>query len=156
MSNELQIEHCIAETLKHIRLVSKNMNKFIRDLIKRAEHHDDSKLIEPELTPFAENTHLLGTLEYDSPAYKESLKNLQSTLDHHYANNRHHPQHFPDGIDGMTLVDLIEMLCDWKAAGCRNKNGNIRQSIEANAARFNMSPQLKKIFENTVREYFTE
>ena len=54
----------------------------------------------------------------------------------------------------MTLIDLIEMLCDWKAATVRNKNGNIRKSIEHNADRFKMSPQLKQIFENTVREMF--
>ena len=56
----------------------------------------------------------------------------------------------------MTLVDLIEMLADWKAATERNKDGNIRKSIEINSGKYNMSPQLRTIFENTVREYFKE
>ncbi len=56
----------------------------------------------------------------------------------------------------MTLVDLIEMLADWRAATKRNKNGNIRKSIDINAEKYGISPQLKKIFENTVREMFKD
>ena len=52
----------------------------------------------------------------------------------------------------MNLFDLIEMLVDWKAASERHNNGNIRKSIEINGNRFNMSPQLIRIFENTVKD----
>ena len=48
---------------------------------------------------------------------------FKPAIDHHYANNRHHPEHWPNGINDMTLMDLIEMLADWKAATARNKNG---------------------------------
>ena len=38
--------------------------------------------------------------------------------------NRHHPEHFgEDGIRGMNLPDVVEMLCDWKAASERTKDG---------------------------------
>jgi hypothetical protein len=50
----------------------------------------------------------------------------------------------------MNLVDLIEMLCDWKAASTRHNDGNLRRSIEVNGDRFGMSPQLIKIFENSI------
>lgn len=59
-------------------------------------------------------------------------------------------------IGEMTLMDLMEMLCDWKAATQRNKNGNIRKSIEINADRYKINAQLRKILENTVRELFPE
>jgi hypothetical protein len=49
----------------------------------------------------------------------------------------------------MNLIDLVEMLCDWKAASERHNDGNIRKSIEINASRFTISPQLVKILENT-------
>jgi hypothetical protein len=46
-------------------------------------------------------------------------------LKHHYAHNRHHPEFFgEDGVDGMSLVDVIEMpasQCDRDAGrleGC--------------------------------------
>ena len=53
-------------------------------------------------------------------------------------------------INGMTLFDLIEMLCDWVAAGQRHDDGDIKKSLEINQERFNISPQLQQILENTV------
>lgn len=148
--------YCLAETFKHIKEVGKNLNIFSKDLIDRGENHDNSKLEEPELSIFAENTHKLGTVTYGSDEYKALLVEIKPAIDNHYSKNRHHPEHWPNGIEDMTLIDLCEMLADWKAATKRNKNGNIRKSIEINAAKYNMSPQLRTIFENTVREYFTE
>lgn len=142
------------ETIKHIHQVRKYLYRFIEDLDERAREHDQSKLEEPEASIFGKYTPDLAKAEYGSEEYENCLKNVQPALDHHYANNRHHPQHWPNGINDMTLVDLVEMLCDWKAATQRNKNGNIRKSVEHNAERFGMSDQLKQIFENTVREIF--
>jgi hypothetical protein len=52
-------------------------------------------------------------------------------LKHHYSHNRHHPEFFgEDGVDGMTLVDLIEMLADWKAATERHDDGDLAKSLE--------------------------
>jgi len=126
----------------------------IESLDERARNHDQSKLESPEQEIFGETFEELGKTEYGTPEYDKLLERVKPAIDHHYANNRHHPEHWPDGINNMTLIDLIEMLCDWKAATKRNKNGNIRTSIEKNATRFQMSDQLKQIFENTVREEF--
>lgn len=57
-------------------------------------------------------------------------------------------------ISKMNLLDIMEMFCDWKASSERHNDGNIRKSIEINADRFNMCPQLVKIFENTA-EYLS-
>lgn len=54
----------------------------------------------------------------------------------------------------MSLVDLVEMLSDWRSATKRNKDGNLVKSIEINCQKYGISPQLRKIFENTVREIF--
>lgn len=40
------------------------------------------------------------------------------------------------GFDEMCLLDLIEMLADWKAATERHADGDLRRSIEQNAKRF--------------------
>ena len=56
----------------------------------------------------------------------------------------------------MTLLDIVELLCDWRAATERNKNGNIRMSIEKNTVRYKISPQLAQIMQNTVREMFQD
>ena len=144
------------ETTKHIHMVRELLHGMISELDDRARKHDQSKLESPEAEILAEHTPDLAKTTYGTPEYDELLKKVQPALDHHYANNRHHPEHWPDGINDMTLLDLVEMLCDWKAATTRNKNGNIRKSIEHNKERFEMSDQLTQIFENTVREHFTD
>jgi len=53
------------------------------------------------------------------------------------------------GINGMTLIDVIEMFCDWKAASERHADGDILKSIEINGKRFNIDQQLKQIILNT-------
>lgn len=78
-------------------------------------------------------------------------------LEHHYVNNRHHPEYFKSdipeasGIKNMNLVDLVEMFCDWKAATLRHKDGDIIKSIEQNQVRFGYSDDLKAIFLNTAK-----
>jgi hypothetical protein len=100
---------------------------------------------------FAEITPILAELTYGSEEYQESLDKLKPALDHHYASNRHHPEHFVNGVNDMTLVDLIEMFCDWKASSLRQNDGNLLKSIEISAERFNIDPQLKQILINTAR-----
>ena len=56
------------------------------------------------------------------------------------------------GIYGMSLLDVIEMLADWKAAGMRHANGDITTSLEINKDRFGISEQLFIILKNTVKE----
>ena len=45
------------------------------------------------------------------------------------------------------------MLCDWKAATLRHKDGNLRKSIELNSKRFGYDNQLKQIFINTAKMF---
>lgn len=329
MSLENLKTKCLEQTLFHIKRVNHFLNICVKELIDRCEHHDDSKLEEPELSGFAINTEKLSKVEYGSTEYTEMLKELKPTIEHHYANNRHHAEFFaseevwkeakgyegfyeisskgriknkkgeilrpaltpvgyfraslakkkikknhlihrmvaeafienPDDkpivnhinsnrldnfvenlewatasenlihayesgykkscvkylvycpelniatrgiekmvkvlrkngyekansgtilgvlkgrgkkhldlsferidedgfhylnsyISDMNLIDVLEMLCDWRAAGERNKNGNIKKSIEVNAERYGLSPQLRKILENTARDLF--
>jgi rubrerythrin len=56
-------------------------------------------------------------------------------------------------INGMSLLDVIEMLADWKAAGMRHADGDIQKSLEINKKRFDISDQMAAILENTVKEF---
>lgn len=87
------------ETMEHIRKVQGYLNRLAMDLIRRGEEHDQSKLHPPEVGLFTEHTKSLHGLTYGSPEYKACLDKLKPALDHHYARNRHHPQHFPDVWD---------------------------------------------------------
>jgi len=145
----MSIEQHKITTLQHIQSVVENLNKFIHHLLKRGELHDASKLESPEAEIFGEAPDLKD-IDYGSEEYKKSLEQLKPALDHHYSKNRHHPEFFKNGIEDMNLIDIIEMFCDWKSSTERNKNGNLRKSIEKNASKHNINPQLVKIFENTV------
>ena len=84
--------------------------------------------------------------------YNKNLELIRPTIEHHYSRNRHHPEHWSDGIKDMTLVDLIEMISDVCAASERNKNGNIRKSLEMHTEKYKITPQLRQVLENTIRE----
>lgn len=142
------------ETAKHIRRVQELLGEVVTRLIARAVAHDTSKLHEPEASTFAVMTAKLKGCTYGSDEYKGFLASMKPALDHHYANNRHHPEHHKNGIADMNLLDIVEMLCDWKAASERHNDGNIRKSIEINANRFGLSPQLVQILENTADVLF--
>ena len=138
------------ETQKHINTVTSILLIIATRLRLRGLDHDKSKLESPEFETFMEFTEKLRGSTYGSPEYKQFLAGMKPALDHHYAHNSHHPEHFPNGIDGMNILDLIEMLCDWKAATLRHADGDLARSIEINSERFKMSNQLKSIFKNSV------
>jgi len=171
-----------AEIYKHIQTVQRLLGRCIRNLMLRGEVHDASRLESPEAEIFEVATEKLAGLTYGSDEYKAALAEMKPALDHHYANNRHHPEFharlecggcfkkFPDGwekccdacgynvwprspcVDKMTLLDLVEMLCDWKAATMRHRDGDIRRSVEINQSRFGYGDELKQIFLNTIDE----
>lgn len=139
------------ETLKHIEQVMALLSVVQHDLSKRMFTHDRSKLVSPELEMFEEVTDDLSRLTYGSDEYRAQLGRMrEGPLAHHYAMNRHHPEHFPNGIEGMNLMDVIEMICDWVAATQRHKDGSVEKSLEINEGRFGIEPQLMQVIRNTV------
>ena len=104
------------DTNKHRDFVRMLMNEIANAIKERADHHDDSKLVSPEKELFDEFTPKLKGCTYGSPEYNDFLNGLKEALKHHYAANRHHPEHFDNGMNGMNLVDMVELICDWFAA----------------------------------------
>jgi hypothetical protein len=138
------------DTAAHADRVLDLLRPVIIELRTRALRHDASKMEPPELEVFNEFTPKLRTSTYGSDEYKGFLEAMGEGLAHHYANNRHHPEHFgTSGINGMTLVDLIEMLADWKAATERHNDGSLSRSLVLQKERFGISNQLACILENT-------
>jgi len=150
----MQNQDSLPDTQAHIERVQTLIQSAINNLAKRATVHDLSKLIEPEKSAFDRLKALsLSGMTYGSEQYRECLRKEQPAIQHHYAYNSHHPEYYPNGIDGMSLFDLLEMLLDWKAATERMKDGgDIKRSLEINTDRFKISPQLNAILANTIRE----
>lgn len=143
------------ETNKHRDFVRMLMYEIAKDIMDRADHHDDSKLLPPEKELFDEYTPKLKGCTYGSPEYHQFLSGLRTALEHHYSENRHHPEHFVNGVNGMNLVDMVEMICDWFAATLRHDDGDINKSLQINKDRFKMDEQTVSILKNTVDTYFS-
>lgn len=137
------------DTLTHIAQVRARLYAVIADLHQRAARHDASKLVEPEKAVFDEYTPKLAAMTYGSPEYQEALRGMRPGLLHHYAVNDHHPEHFERGIHDMDLLQLIEMLADWKAATERHDDGNLLRSIAMNATRFGYGPEIEGLLIRT-------
>lgn len=142
-----------ADTLKHGRRVAELLAPLASELVQRGIEHDRSKTEDPELAVFNEYTPKLKHSTYGSDEYKGFLAGMGAGLAHHYACNRHHPEHFKQGVGNMTLVDLLEMLADWKAATERHADGDLRRSLEIQRERFGISDQLLQILLNTAGMY---
>lgn len=143
-----------AETLKHIRRVNSLLISAAQEILRRAAIHDESKFSEAEKPHYDKLTPLLAGAKYGSDEYKGFLVELKPALDHHYANNSHHPEYYHGGVNGFDLFDLIEMFLDWKAASERTMDGSIEESIEIGVKRFKIDPQIDRIFRNTASRYF--
>lgn len=143
----------MSDTIAHQDKVKMVIDKLSSDLSNRGATHDDSKLGIIEKPIFDRVTPLLKSLTYGSDEYKEALKSMGGALDHHYKNNRHHPEHFGAGVSRMNLVDLVEMFCDWCAATERHNDGSIGRSISQQKERFGTGPVLAQIFLNTAKDY---
>lgn len=141
------------DTTLHINRVRFLLGQCAIRLLERGSKHDASKLEQPEKAIFDAVGNRLAVITYEGEEYKQSLAELKVALDHHYLHNTHHPDHYLNGIDGMSLFDLVEMLMDWKAAGERHPNGmDIARSIELSSQRFSVGGQLKQILLNTAKE----
>lgn len=137
------------QTMRHIECVRNYISSCITELLNRAILHDQSKMEFPEVAVFDEFTPKLKDVVYGSEQYKEMTRKMKPAITHHQQNNRHHPEYFPNGIKGMNLIDLLELMCDWKASTMRSKDGDIFRSIEINQERFGYSDDVKAILENT-------
>ncbi len=149
-----QILEANTKTQEHINLVRQFLRIAATEILKRGEVHDQSKFSEAEVEMYARFTPRLRGVTYGSPEYKTCLAEMLASggLEHHYKNNRHHPEFHPSGIDGMNLIDVLEMYIDWLASTRRHADGDIQKSIDTNKGRFQMSDQLVAIFRNTARD----
>lgn len=130
-------------------------------VIQQASHHDDSKLVEPERTPYISITwrHKLekeqgqhdpiNNVGYKTPGLLAKEDENKATL-HHIRTNSHHPEaHLKDkseaNIDpkdrdksvkmidasAMPDLDVAEMVADWCAMSEELKKNTARQWFEA-------------------------
>lgn len=101
------------DTMEHKTRVSILLTKVSKDLIRRGQLHDNSKFKSPEKEIYEMNHDKLTQARFGSEEYEKLMQGeMAVAIDHHYKENDHHPEHFPDGIVDMNLVQIMEMLAD--------------------------------------------
>ena len=137
------------ETTKHRFWVIYYCFKFCCRIMKNAFLHDLSKYSWGESKYFAKTIFDLKHSTYGTPEYKEMLDRISPAIKHHTSINNHHPEFYKNNKD-IKIIEMIEMICDWKSATRRHANGNIFKSLEINEKRFNFDGNQMKIFREIV------
>ncbi|MCB1711409.1 MAG: hypothetical protein KDH96_02660 [Candidatus Riesia sp.] len=125
---------------KHRLMLQLNLKKVRDTLEDRAVVHDLSKYSEEELLGFAKINSVARKYPYGSKEYKESMKH-STCVATHYSKNSHHPE-YADHLDSegnptkMGWLDIIEMVCDWKAANQTYGTTPWEDSVAINRNRF--------------------
>jgi hypothetical protein len=130
--------------------VTTGMQRVADELCHKGQHHDKDKLLPEILDDFYPASEKFSGAKYGSEEYRKALSELSPVLSEHYRKNSHHPEHYSNGINGMSLLDLIEMLVDWKSA-CSAYGDSFETSMEVAKLRFGIGDQLFDILNNTAK-----
>lgn len=125
--------------LRHQTLVRKYLLQLARSLEARALVHDLSKLQLDEFAGFVEIQQIARQHRIDSPEYRASINNDVVRL--HLSRNSHHPEYHAAGLCDMGLLDLIEMVIDWKAASETYGKSSLTESLPIQRERFKMTDE---------------
>lgn len=143
-----------SDVMEHKTRVSIMMSKISRDLVRRGNLHDNSKLKSPEMEIYEAHIDELSNAKFGTDEYTRAMDNIRPALNHHYENNDHHPEHFKDGIFDMNLIQIIEALCDIKAVQDK-KGGNIIDTLPTWMEQKNIPENYYMVLKNTL-EYMGE
>jgi hypothetical protein len=139
----------LARVLRHIMTVQVLLRKVARLLLERADQHDLSKLAADELGGMIEIDRIADKKGLNSPEYMAALSGPAIQL--HRSRHSHHPEYHADGVEDMSLLDLVEMVCDWKAANMLRGHPEWRESVEMMADRLDL-PSCYVLMINLVAE----
>ena len=110
----------LTDTIMHISEVQENIEDIIHDLKKRGVAHDRSKLTAIEFDTFVKTRPEFKKVNYGTAEYQAVAEKAKVAVENHYSSNRHHTAYHKNGINDMNLLDILEMLADWKAASRRS------------------------------------
>lgn len=111
---------------RHLMFVRLALESVVHALEQRATIHDASKMLDDEFAGFTRINAAARINKFGSPEYSEALKREKPLVDLHYSRNTHHAEYYGEhpealangrGAEGMTFLDIIEMVCDWWGAG---------------------------------------
>lgn len=124
---------------EHVERVAALLEDFAEVLRERAESHDKSLGESPERELFERGYEVLENAEEGTGLYFDATQLISAGMEHHFLRNSHHPEHYPNGIYGMDLVDVVEMFCVWLAA----------DEVEDQSISYDLGLELALVLSNT-------
>lgn len=147
MQNTFEV---LTDTIVHVSEVQANLHDMVSDLEKRSIVHDLSKFQDPEFSVFCSTRPEFKKVNYGTPEYEAVTEKAREGVEHHHAHNRHHTAYHENGIDDMNLMDIIEMLADWRAASRRSPDLSFADSLPKAFEKYKIEPALQKTILNTI------
>jgi len=148
MNTEFEV---LTDTIMHISEVAENLAEIRADLEKRGIAHDRSKFQELEFDAFVKTRPKFKTVNYGSPEYQECIDMIKPAVDHHYSVNRHHTGYFENGFEDMNLLDILEMLADWKAASRRSPDLSFEDFLPKAFKKYKIPENMQRCIINTLK-----
>ena len=142
----------LTDVLIHQKEVAMWIEKVCGKLRERACIHDITKLRDPEFSTFVSTRERFKKVNYGTKEYEALTEEAKEAVDHHYKYNRHHTAYHENGINDMTLIDLIEMVCDWLSAQNRSPDRTIWDTLDYAKNKYKIEDQLFSIIKNTLKE----
>ena len=141
----------LTDIIHHISEVSENLLAMKSDLERRAIVHDRSKLEALEFDSFVKTRPQFKKVDYGTKEYQECVNLIKPAIDHHYKNNRHHTAFHKNGFADMNLLDILEMLADWKAASRRSPNLTFKDSLPRAFNKYKIPENMQRHILNTLQ-----
>jgi hypothetical protein len=138
------------DTSDHIRKVAVLLHVVAKELMDRADGHDASKLIEPEVSGFNQSQKDWRVSPMALMSIGQGLRLISRSLSITTKGIVTILSSMLMGWHDMTLVDLIEMIVDWEASARRNPRGRAIDVIDMQQKRFNLDDQLTAVIKNTL------
>jgi len=142
----------LTDLLMHRIEVSENLNEIQGELKRRGIVHDKSKFLPIEHDAFVQTRPDFKKANYGTPEYQKCVDAIKPSIDHHYANNRHHTAFHEGGFSDMNFIDILEMLADWKAANRRSPDLNFKDSLPRCYKKYAIPINMQKHIEKTLAD----
>lgn len=141
----------LTDTLMHVAEVQERLEDMIHDLRKRGLCHDRTKFQELEFDTFCRTRPRFKGVKFGTPDYDAVVEEAREAVEHHHHHNRHHTTYYDGGIEDMNLLDVLEMLADWRAAARRSKGQSFEESLPKAFERYNVPEVLREMIGRTIQ-----
>ena len=129
----------LARATRHIMTVQLILRTLAREMLNRADAHDLSKLGPDEFGGMIAIDRIADKCGLNSPEYMAALSGGAIQL--HVSRHSHHPEYHVSGVQNMSLLDIVEMVCDWKAANVLRGHPEWNESVRMMSERLGLSSE---------------